>query len=72
MHSILNIQGQNVLTIESKGTPPFGDGNPIGIATDCDGSVYTATSDDKLHKINRHGEVMKSIWKRGYCKSYHI
>ena len=54
MHSILNIQGQNVPTIGSKGTPPFGDGNPIGIATDGDGSVYTATSDDKLHIMSRY------------------
>lgn len=54
MHSILNIQGQNALTTGFKGTLPFGDGNPTGIATDGDGSVYTATSDDKLHKINKH------------------
>ena len=56
MHSILNIQGQNVLTIGFKRTPPLGDGNPTGIATDGDGSVYTATStsDDKLHIMSRY------------------
>ena len=55
MHSILNIQGQNVLTIGFKGTPPFGDGNPTGIATDMVMVVYTVLySDDKLHIMSRY------------------
>ena len=64
-YTVLNMQGQKVLTIGSKGKPPFGDGNPIGIATDGDGSVYIASEDHKLWKFSRHGELVKSTWKKG-------
>ena len=64
-YTVLNMQGQRVLTIGSKGKPPFGDGLLIGIATDGDGSVFIASSDHKLWKFSRRGELVKSIGKKG-------
>ena len=64
-YTVLNMQGQRVLTIGSKGKPPFGDGDPTGIATDGDGSVFIASKDHKLWKFSRRGELVKSIGKRG-------
>ena len=65
-YAVLDSQGQRVLTIGSKGKPPFGDGVPTGIATDGEGNVYVANnrgcvaSADKVQKFNRRGEVVKS------------
>ena len=64
-YTVLNMQGQRVLTIGSKGKPPFGDGYPTGIATDGDGSVFIASDDHKLWKFSRRGELVKSIGKKG-------
>ena len=54
-YTVLNTQGQRVLTIGSKRKPPFGDEYPI--ATDGDGSVYIATEDHKVQKFSRCGVV---------------
>ena len=62
---VLNMQGQRVLTIGSKGKPPFGGGHPRGIAADGDGSVFITSDDHKLWKFSRRGELVKSIGKRG-------
>ena len=62
---VLDAQGQRVLTIGSKGKPPFGDGHPNGIATDGEGNVYVTSYDDKVQKFNKHGEVVKSVGKSG-------
>jgi len=65
-YAVLGSQGQRVLTIGSKGKPPFGDGVPTGIATDGEGNVYVANnrgcvaSADKVQKFNSHGETVKS------------
>ena len=64
-YTVLNAEGQRVLTIGSKGKPPFRDGLPIGIATDGEGSVYVASTDNKVQKFNRAGEVVKSIGNKG-------
>ena len=63
-YTVLDAQDQRVLTIGSKGKPPFGDGGPIGIATDGEGNVYVASA-HKVQKLNRHGEVVKSVGKWG-------
>ena len=64
-YTVLNMQGQRVLTIGSKGKPPFGDGDPTGIATDGDGSVFITNGNHKLWKFSRRGELVKSIGKMG-------
>ena len=64
-YTVLNMQGQRVLTIGSEGKPPFGGRHPISIATDGDGSVFIASNDHKLWKFSRRGELEKSIGKRG-------
>ena len=64
-YTVLNMQGQRVLTIGSEGKPPFGDGRPTGIATDGDGSVFIKSIDHKLWKFSRCGELVKSIGKKG-------
>ena len=64
-YTVLDAQGQRVLTIGSKGRPPFGDGCPSGIATDGEGNVYVASTDHKVQKFNKQGEVIKSVGKRG-------
>ena len=64
-YTVLNIQGQRVLTIGSKGKPPFGDEYPLGITTDSDGSVYITTEDHKVQKFSRCGELVKTVGKRG-------
>ena len=62
----LNAQGQRVLTVGSRGKPPFVDERPTGIATDGEGSIYVA-SDHKVQKFNKRGEVVKSVKKRSSC-----
>ena len=64
-YTVFDAQGQRVLTIGSKGKPPFGDGHPTGIATDGEGNVYAASIDHKVQKFNRNGEVVKSVGKGG-------
>ena len=63
-YTVLNTQGQRILTIGSKGKPPFEYGYTTGIATDDEGNVYVA-SDHIVQKLNRCGEVVKSIGKKG-------
>ena len=64
-YTVLDAQGQRVLTIGSKKEPPFEDGEPYGITTDGEGNVYVTSDDHKLWKFNRHGEVVKSVGKKG-------
>ena len=64
-YTVRNAQGQRVLTIGSKGKPPFRNGLPFGIATDGEGSVYVASFDNKVQKFNKRGEVVKSIGNKG-------
>ena len=64
-YTVLDAQGQRVLTIGSVGKPPFRDGNLTGIATDGEGNVYVASIDHKVQKFNRNGEVVKSVGKKG-------
>ena len=72
-YTVLDVQGQRVLTTGSRGAPPFGYGKPTGIATDGEGSVYVASghghvaSAHKMQKLNRRGDVVKSVgkWGRG-------
>ena len=64
-YTVLDAQGQRVLTIGSKGRPPFGNERPNGIATDGQGNVYVATHAHNVQKFNKHGEVVKSVGKRG-------
>ena len=61
-YTMLDAQGQRVLTVGSEEEPLFG---PTGIATDCEGNAYVTTDDHKLHKFNRRGEVVKSVGKEG-------
>ena len=63
-YTVLDAQGQRVLTIGCKGEPPFGIENPRGIATESEGNVYV-TSVDKVQKFNRRGEVVKSVGESG-------
>ena len=63
-YTMLDAQGQRVLTIGARGKPPFGDGCPTGIATDGEGNVYVAST-HKVQKFNRRGEVVKSVGKKG-------
>ena len=63
-YTILDAEGQRILTIGSKWMPPFGDSRPTGIATDDEGNVYVA-SGHKVNKFNRQGEVVKSVGKLG-------
>ena len=62
---MLDAQGQRVMTIGCKGKLPFGDGLPTGITTDGEGNVYVASTDHKVHKFNKRGEVVKSVGKNG-------
>ena len=64
-YTVFDAQGQRVLTIGSEGKPPFGEGWPTGIVTDGEGNVYVASTNNKVYKFNRRGEVVKSIGKRG-------
>ena len=70
-YAVLDAQGQRLLTTGSRGEPPFGIGNPTGIATDDEGNVYVANghgyiaSAHKVQKFNRNGEVIKSVGKWG-------
>ena len=64
-YTVLKAQGQRVLTVGSEEESPFEDGGPTGIATDGEGNVYVTSDGDKLHKFNRHGEVIKSVGKEG-------
>ena len=58
----LDAQGQKV---PLEGKPPFCYGCPTGIATDGEENVYVATSQHKVQKFNRRGEVIKSVGKWG-------
>ena len=64
-YTVLDAQGQRVLTVGSEEEPPFEDGGPTGIATDGEGNVYVTSEDHKLWKFNRRGEVVKSVGKEG-------
>ena len=64
-YTVLDSRGQRVLTIGSKGRPPFGDGLPTGIAIDSEGNVYVASTDHRVQKFNMQGEVIKSVGKNG-------
>ena len=64
-YTVLDAQGQRVLTVGSEEEPPFEDGDPIGIATDGEGNVYVTSDDYKLWKFNRRGEVIKSVGEYG-------
>ena len=64
-YTVLDSRGQRVLTIGSRGKPPFGNGLPTGIATDGEGNVYVASTDHKVQKFNKQGEVIKSVGKKG-------
>ena len=64
-YTVLDAQGQRVLTVGSEEEPPFEDGGTIGIATDGEGNVYVTSADHKMHKFNRRGEVVKSVGKKG-------
>ena len=63
-YTMLNAQGQRVLTVGSADELLFEDGDPIGISVDCEGNVYV-TKKHKLHKFSRHGELVKSVGKEG-------
>ena len=54
--------GQRVLTVGSWKEPPFQ--WTTGIATDHDGNVYVASTHE-VQKLNRDGEVVKSVGKEG-------
>ena len=64
-YTMLDAQGQRVLTVGSDEEPPFEDGDPTGIATDVESNVYVASEDHKLHKFNRHGKLVKSVGEEG-------
>ena len=64
-YTVLDAQGQRVLTIGSKRRPPFGDGHPTGIATDGEDNVYVASRNGNLQKFNKRGELIKSVGNRG-------
>ena len=63
-YTVLDAQGQKLLTVGSEGNPLFGDRTPVGIATDGEGNVYVAGG-YKLQKFNRRGELVKSVEKSG-------
>ena len=63
-YTVLDAQGQKILTIGSEGKPPFGYGPTTAIATDGEGNVYVA-SDHKVQKFNRCGGVVKLVGKCG-------
>ena len=64
-YTVLDSRGQRVLTVGSKGEPPFGNAYPTGIAIDSEGNVYVASHDHTVWKLNRSGEVIKSVGKWG-------
>ena len=63
-YTVLDSQGQRVLTVGSKRKAPFWDEGPSGIATDGGGNVYVASA-YRLQKFNRDGEVITSVGKEG-------
>ena len=64
-YRVLDAQGKAVLTVGSKGKPPFeAEVGPTGIATDGRGNVYIASA-HKVQKFNRFGEVIKSTGRKG-------
>ena len=66
-YTVLDPQGQRVITMGSEGEPQLG----FGIATDGEGNVYVASghgsiaSAHKMQKFNRYGQLVKSIGKWG-------
>ena len=64
-YTVLDAQGQRVLTIGSKGKPPFGNERPNGIATDGQGNVFIASHAHNVQKFNKQGELVKSVGKKG-------
>ena len=65
-YTVLDAQGQRVLTVGSWNGPPFNEnGWTTGIATDDDSNVYVASRNHKVLKLNRGGEVVKSVGKEG-------
>ena len=64
-YTVLDAQGQRVLTVGSEREPPIRDDDPTGITTDGEGNVYVTSEDHKLWKFNRRGEVVKSVGKKG-------
>ena len=62
-YTVLDSQGQRLLTIGSSGKPPFWKEDPTGIATDSEGNVYV-TSGHSVLKFNKWGEV-KSVGRKG-------
>ena len=63
-YTVLDAQGQKLLTVGSEGNPPFGDKSLNGITTDGEGNVYVANG-DKVRKFNRRGELVKSVGGSG-------
>ena len=61
-YTVLDAQYQRTLTT---GSQLFGGAGPTGIATDGEGNVYVASCDYKVQKLNRLGEVVKSVGKKG-------
>ena len=57
-YTVLDTQGQRVLTVGVEG-------GPTGIAADGEGNVYVTSGDHKLYKFNRRGEVVRSVGKKG-------
>ena len=65
-YTVLDAQGQRVLTVGSWNEPPFNEnGWTTGIATDDDSNVYVASRNHRVQKLNRAGEVVKSVGKEG-------
>ena len=66
-YTILDAQGQRVITMGTEREPQLG----FGIATDGEGNVYVASghgsiaSAHKMQKFNRYGQLVKSIGKWG-------
>ena len=66
-YTVLDAQGQRVITMGSERDPQLG----FGIATDGEGNVYVASghgsiaSAHKMQKFNRYGQLVKSIGKWG-------
>ena len=62
-YTVLDAEGQRVLTVVPLDDPLYG--WTTGIATDDDGNVYVASGNHRVQKLNRGGEVVKSVGKEG-------